>query len=202
MNVQPLNRSTVKSSAGTSSSTFQRFGDSTIAVFNRQRARKINRRRLKRITQALLAELKVEAGELEINLVAVPEMTRLNETYLQHAGSTDVIAFNYGTSVRQPSRLSHSKILEVGDRRDACPTLHGEIFICVDEAVLQASRFGTSWQSEIVRYLIHGILHLLGFDDANAGARRIMKREENRQLRRLAGRFSLAQLSVPARLAA
>ena len=44
--------------------------------------------------------------------------------------------------------------------------LHGEIFICVDEAIRQARRFGTIWQSEIVRYLIHGVLHLLGFDDS------------------------------------
>ena len=51
-------------------------------------------------------------------------------------------------------------------------TLHGEIFICVDEAVLQARKFRTSWQSEIVRYLVHGVLHLLGHDDsrpANGG---------------------------------
>ena len=64
------------------------------------------------------------------------------------------------------------------------PKLHGEIFVCVDEAVLQARKFGTSWQSEIVRYIVHGVLHLLGFDDSSAGARRKMKREENRLVAR------------------
>jgi rRNA maturation RNase YbeY len=57
--------------------------------------------------------------------------------------------------------------------------MHGELFICVDEAVLQAKKFKTSWQSEIVRYLVHGVLHLLGHDDFKP-ARRKMKREENR----------------------
>ena len=49
---------------------------------------------------------------------------------------------------------------------DARRPLHGEIFICVDEAVWQARKFRTSWQSEIVRYLVHGVLHLLGHDDS------------------------------------
>ncbi|HYA79070.1 MAG TPA: rRNA maturation RNase YbeY, partial [Candidatus Nitrosopolaris sp.] len=73
-------------------------------------------------------------------------------------------------------------------------TLHGEIFICVDEAVRQARQYGTSWQSEIVRYLVHGVLHLLGFDDVRAGTRRKMKREENRRLRELSRRFALSKL--------
>jgi len=48
------------------------------------------------------------------------------------------------------------------------PTILGEIFICVDEAVLQARKFGTSWPSEVVRYIIHGVLHLCGFNDSSA----------------------------------
>jgi rRNA maturation RNase YbeY len=72
----------------------------------------------------------------------------------------------------------------------------------VDVAVLQARKFGTSWQSEVVRYLVHGVLHLTGFDDSSAGARRKMKREENRRLDELSRRFTLAQLSHPARIPA
>jgi rRNA maturation RNase YbeY len=72
--------------------------------------------------------------------------------------------------------------------------LYGEIFVCVDEAVWQAQKFGASWQSEVVRYIVHGILHLLGFDDASVAARRKMKREENRRLRELSRRFALSKL--------
>ncbi len=168
-----------------------------ISIANGQCTRKINWRLLKQIARALLAELELEAGELQINLVATAEMTRLNETYLQHAGSTDVIAFDYRTEGRAASPLPAE-----GAHGVTRPTLRGEIFICVDEAVVQARRFGTSWQSETVRYLVHGTLHLLGFDDASAGVRRKMKQEENRLLRRLAGRFSLAHLSRPAKLCA
>ena len=144
-----------------------------VVIASRQRARKVNRRLLKQITTALLDELKIENAELGINLVAATEMTRLNKKYLRHAGPTDVITFDYRNSELQ---------------------LHGEIFICVDEAVLQARRFGTSWQSEIVRYVVHGILHLLGHDDRRVAGRRRMKCEENRLVCELSRRFPLSKL--------
>jgi probable rRNA maturation factor len=173
-----------------------------IAIVNRQQAKKINSHFLKQIAAALFAELELDKAEIGICLVAAPEMTRLNETFLKHKGSTDVIAFDYANNVGRASRLPKEPLKRKMDRRDACPTLHGEIFVCVDEAVLQARKFGTSWQSEIVRYIVHGVLHLLGFDDSSAGARHKMKREENRRLGELSRRFTLAQLSRPARIPA
>jgi probable rRNA maturation factor len=72
----------------------------------------------------------------------------------------------------------------------------------VDEAVFQAKQFGTSWQSELLRYVVHGVLHLRGHDDLKSELRRKMKRAENRLVRVLARRFSLAQLSRAAKLRA
>ena len=66
----------------------------------------------------------------------------------------------------------------------------------------QAKEFKSSWQSELVRYVVHGVLHLLGYDDLKPELRRKMKREENRLVRLLAKRFSLAQLSGAAKLRA
>jgi len=167
----------------------------SVTIANRQRVRKINRRLLKKIANALLAELEIKKAEIGICLAAAPEMTRLNEIFLKHKGSTDVIAFDYGLGV-PPSGGSRRGVMPVQNNRlkPGHQMLHGEIFICVDEAVLQARQFGTSWQLEIVRYLIHGVLHLLGFDDSSAGARRKMKREENRRLREIAHRFPLSKL--------
>jgi probable rRNA maturation factor len=159
-----------------------------IAIVNRQRTRKINLRLLKQVAQALFAELELEKAEIGICLVAAPEMTRLNETFLRHAGSTDVITFDY--SVPKPRA------------RDPRPEIHGEVFMCADEAVVQARKFGTSWQSELVRYLVHGTLHLTGHDDRRPAVRRRMKREENRLLEKLSRRFALAQLARPASISA
>jgi probable rRNA maturation factor len=157
-----------------------------VVIANRQRARKINSRLLKEIAGALLADLKIGEAELGINLVAAREMTLINETFLRHEGSTDVITFDYSNA-------------ECGVR-SAELSLHGELFICVDEAILQAKRFKTTWQSEIVRYLVHGVLHLLGHDDCRAAVRRRMKREENRLLAGLSRKFNLAKIGAASKL--
>jgi probable rRNA maturation factor len=169
-----------------------------IVIANRQQSRKLDPRLLRKIAEALLADLEVGEAELGINLVAAREMTLINETFLQHEGPTDVITFDY--SAGQASRLLQSSSKKNGDRRDTCPTLHGEIFICVDEAIGQAKRFKTTWQSEIVCYLIHGVLHLLGHDDHLPAARRKMKREENCLLSELSRKFCLAQIAGASKL--
>lgn len=61
----------------------------SIVATNRQRTQKINLRLLKQIAAALLDDLNIEGAELGVHLVAAPEMTRLNETFLQHQGSTE-----------------------------------------------------------------------------------------------------------------
>jgi probable rRNA maturation factor len=179
-----------------------------LVIANRQRVKKISRRLLKKTAAALLMELGIEKVEIGICLIATPEMTRLNETFLKHKGSTDVIAFDYHTEGRAGSQLAihrsslpatksgalRTGLRKASPRRGARPALHGEIYICVEEAVRQARKFGTTWQSEIVRYLVHGVLHLVGFEDASAGARRKMKREENRLLHEIIRRFSLSKL--------
>jgi probable rRNA maturation factor len=177
------------------------FSFMNLVIANRQRTKKINARLLRQIVSMLFAELEISEAELGINLVGAKEMARVNWQFLQHEGSTDVITFDY-SDAGQASRLSHSKRSKNGDRRDACPALHGELFICVDDAVAQAKEFGSSWQAEVVRYAVHGVLHLLGHDDLRPDLRRKMKREENRLVRRLENRFTLAQLSQTAKISA
>ena len=177
----------VKSVGKSADSTIQRFNGSTIAIRNRQRARKINPRRLKEIVGTLFGELNIQQAELGIHLVGAKEMARVNWQFLQHEGSTDVITFDH----------AEKRKAESGKRKP----IHGELFICVDVAVTQAKEFKSSWQAEVVRYVVHGVLHLLGYDDLQPALRRRMKREENRLVRRLAKRFALAQLARPAKMA-
>jgi rRNA maturation RNase YbeY len=159
-----------------------------IVIANRQRTKQINARLLKQIAVELFAELKITEAELGINIVTAEEMAKVNWQFLQHEGSTDVITFSY----EKPEAGSQKSELK----------LHGELFICVDEAVLQAKEFKTSWQSEVVRYVVHGILHLLGHDDLKPPLRRKMKREENRLVRQLSQRFSLAQIGRASKIGA
>jgi len=159
-----------------------------IAIANRQRTKKINTRLLRQIAAGLFAELNITGAELGINLVGAREMALVNETFLQHDGPTDVITFDH----LDPEARSKEQGVK----------LNGELFICVDVALAQAKEFKSSWQAEVVRYVVHGVLHLLGHDDLKPHLRRKMKREENRLVRRLTRRFSLAQLSRTAKLGA
>jgi probable rRNA maturation factor len=106
-------------------------------------------------------------------------MEAINREWLGHAGCTDVISLDYG-------------------ERGGGEGLQGDVFICPEEAVIQARRFRTGWQLELVRYLVHGVLHLRGFDDLDTGARRVMKGEEDKVLRKLGravGQTTLARLT-------
>ena len=154
-----------------------------IAITNRQRTEKINARFLKLVVVELFAELKITEAELGIHLVGAKEMARVNRQFLQHEGSTDVITFNH-------EEISSKRLA----RTLAPPKIHGELFICVDVAIGQAKEFKTSWQAEVVRYVVHGVLHLLGYDDLKPTLRRKMKRAENRLVRILSARFALSKL--------
>lgn len=142
-----------------------------VVIANRQRTRKMDSRGLKKMVGELFRELKISEAELGIHLVGAKEMARVNWDFLRHEGSTDVITFDHSNA-------------EGGGRSEALK-IHGELFICVDDAVKQAKEFGTAWQSEVTRYVVHGVLHLLGYDDMKPALRRVMKREENRLVRLL-----------------
>jgi probable rRNA maturation factor len=66
----------------------------------------------------------------------------------------------------------------------------------VDEAIAQARKYRCPWQSELARYVIHGALHLRGYDDKRAPSRSRMKREEERLLRLISSRFNLRKLEL------
>jgi probable rRNA maturation factor len=149
---------------------------SELRLLNRQRSQPIDLHLLRRVTESLFADLpEVNNFDVVIHLVNDLEMTRLNETQLRHAGSTDVITFDYSGA-------------------EPLPPLAGEIFVCVDEAMRQAARFRTTWQNELARYIVHGLLHLRGYDDVKTAARHRMKLEEGQQVRKLARDFDLRKL--------
>lgn len=155
-----------------------------LTICNRQRSRRVDTRLLRQITTDLLVELlALESVELGITLVGAAEMARVNWQFLQHEGSTDVITFDH--TADQISRRKSAALRRI---------ISGELFICVEDAVAQARSFRTTWQAELVRYVVHGILHLIGHDDHQVVARRRMKREENRLVRLLATRFPLRKL--------
>ncbi len=135
-----------------------------IEIQNRQRRLPVSGRAFRAVAEEILSELGCADYELGVHFVGAQEMARINETFLGHTGSTDVITF---------------------DHSNGSAHLHGELFICTDDAVAQSVEFRTSSRQELLRYLIHGILHLKGFDDLQPDQRKQMKRKENALVRQL-----------------
>ncbi len=125
MSVKASEHLSAEASPGTAVATLQRLDASTIVIANRQRPKKINSRLLKQIVEALLAELEISEAELGITLVGAKEMARVNWQFLRHEGSTDVITFDHAEMRNSATAQQRIK-------------LHGELFICVDDAVAQA----------------------------------------------------------------
>lgn len=87
-------------------------------------------------------------------------VTDLNRRYLEHAWKTDVLSF----------RLSEETPLE------------GEVYVDVETANERCEEFGTTPSNEILRYIVHGLLHLAGYDDATAEERSRMHELEDQYL--------------------
>ncbi len=115
-------------------------------------------------------------GQVTLVLTGAAEIARINRVHLNHEGPTDVITFDYA-----------------GGDADGIG-LDGEILICPAVAFRQADEFRTNWPMELVRYLVHGLLHLCGYDDLTPTGRRVMKRHENRLVKRLAEAFDCGGL--------
>ena len=103
-------------------------------------------------------ELNFKLESLNINFVNAEYLLNVNKDYLNHNFHTDIITFNY----------SGSNTL-----------LDGELFISVDEAIKNSIKFKVTADSELIRLVIHGILHLIGFDDETKYEKKTMKAKED-----------------------
>ncbi|MDE2060420.1 MAG: rRNA maturation RNase YbeY [candidate division NC10 bacterium] len=135
-----------------------------IQVTNRQRKIKLDTRFLKKVGDTIL--MKAGANEAECGLLLVGDraMTRLNRQYRGKAHSTDVLSF--------PMREGPFAALS--------PHLLGDVVISAETADRQAGAAGHTLQEELVALLIHGLLHLLGYDHQTPVEARRMKRLERR----------------------
>ncbi|MBF0595342.1 MAG: rRNA maturation RNase YbeY [Candidatus Omnitrophica bacterium] len=111
----------------------------------------------------------VHSCDLSVVFLSGAQMRKLNRTSLGHDYVTDVITFD----LREEGR----------GEREVGSGIEGEIYICPAEARRNARLYGEPYDRELLRYIAHGILHLLGYDDATPRLRDRMRREEDRLLR-------------------
>ena len=118
----------------------------------------IDKKFIHKIVKELKKELEFNLTGIIINIISSEEIVRINKKYLNHNYSTDIITFNYSES---------EKLLD------------GEIFISVDDASVNAKKYKVNLKQEITRLVIHGFLHLLGYDDQSQKNKTVMKKLEN-----------------------
>lgn len=103
-------------------------------------------------------------AELRIVFVDDDKIHNLNKRFLRHDKVTDVLSF--------PLEEQEGVI-------------EGEIYVCIDQAERQAREYGVSIHQEISRLVIHGLLHLIGYDDTTPAKKSAMKEKEDSYLEQL-----------------
>ncbi len=116
---------------------------------------------IEQVAREVLTGEQVSWTHVRIILAHHETVTELNRTWLQHDYDTDVLSF----------------VIEESEQG-----LEGEVYVDSETAAERHEEFGTSYEKEVLRYVVHGLLHLAGHDDLTAEGRRLMTHLENRYL--------------------
>ena len=136
-----------------------------LEISNQQTRLTFDEARLFQAVRQVLASEQIASANISIAVVDDPAIHEINRQFLDHDEPTDVISF-----VLEPP-----------------PHLEGEVIVSADTAAKQAEQLGWGAEDELLLYLIHGTLHLTGYDDLNPAAASQMRERE---------RFHLAQFGI------
>lgn len=123
---------------------------------------------LKGVARQALEALSFPPGRLSLLIAGEARIRELNRRYLGREGSTDVLSFPLGGE-DFPTSPRHLPYL-------------GEVVLCLPQAQRQADHYGHSLRQEMALLLIHGLLHLVGYEDATLEKRNQMRQQESRLL--------------------
>lgn len=135
----------------------------TIEIADEQQTHAFDHARLKHAVQLVLADAGIQSGEISIAIVDDAKMHALNRQYLQHDYPTDVLSF-------------------VLEQDEAKKSLDGEIIVSAGYAAREAARYGWTADDELMLYVIHGCLHLVGHDDQTPEGKEAMRDAEKKHL--------------------
>jgi probable rRNA maturation factor len=122
--------------------------------------------RMEAAARAILEDAGIREAEISIAVVDDARMQALNRQYLEHDYPTDVLSF----------------VLECDETR---ASLEGQIIVSWEYAEREAPRYGWPADDELLLYVVHGCLHLVGYDDTTPEAQRAMRAAEGKYLRLL-----------------
>jgi len=132
-----------------------------IEIANQQTTCPVDEARIRQVVAAILHDAGICAGAISIAVVDDPTIHELNRRHLQHDYPTDVISF-------------------VLDREGSL--LEGEVVVSADTAQSVAADLAWPTEDELLLYVVHGTLHLVGYDDVSDTLRAEMREKERHYL--------------------
>jgi probable rRNA maturation factor len=129
-----------------------------VAVFNAHPGHSIRRRAAAQAVRCVARGERRTQAAVSVVFVGNRASGAMNRKFLGHTGGTDVISFPLGEGRR----------------------IEGEMYVNLDRAKAQARDYGVSFGEEVARLVVHGTLHLFGYDDRTAAKARRMKAREDR----------------------
>ncbi|MBI5063403.1 MAG: rRNA maturation RNase YbeY [Desulfatitalea sp.] len=142
-----------------------------VLIDNQQQNQPLRIPTVQKRAQAILNALGCPDGELSVLLVDDPHIAEINETYLKHQGPTNVISF----SMRE------------GEGGDLHPELLGDVVISMDTCAREAELGAIPMERRLYELLVHGILHLFGYDHVDSEAEAEVMESKSRELLALIG---------------
>jgi probable rRNA maturation factor len=135
----------------------------SITVTNAQSQLPVDKNRLRRAVRMILEDESIERAKIGVAVVDDPTIAKLHQRYLDDPEATDVLSF-------------------VLERTSKC--LEGEIVVSADTAAASAPDYNWTASDELLLYVIHGTLHLVGYDDTAPKKRSIMREKQREYLAR------------------
>jgi probable rRNA maturation factor len=135
----------------------------SISVNNQQSLLKVDKRLLKKAVRLILKDAEIHSGEISIAVVDDEAIARIHAEFLEDDSPTDCISF-------------------VLESSPGC--LEGEVVASAETAIARAAEFQWPPETELLLYVVHGILHLVGYDDTTSKTRAVMRKMEKQYLQR------------------
>jgi probable rRNA maturation factor len=135
-----------------------------VSFTNPQKLLRFDSRPLRKIVRRIVRQSGIREGSLSLAVVDDATIAGLNRQYLNDPSPTDVLSF----------------VLE-----SSPGYLEGEVVASAETAARAARKYGWSAADELKLYLIHGVLHLVGYDDHTPRQRSLMRKQERRYLEQL-----------------
>lgn len=140
-----------------------------VLIDSRQKKYRIPWKGLKRKAQAVLNALGYPDGELSILLLNDSQIAVLNKKYLKREGPTNVIAFP----------------MQEGPFAEITPDLLGDVAISLETAAKEGETAGISMEDRLTELLVHGILHLCGYDHESSQTEALRMEKKSREVLKL-----------------